>query len=50
METACIVRMYENKNNRVRAQIQTAYPIAHVYECNLLEENEEELYGRQKLF
>ena len=37
-----IVRMYENKNNRVRAQIQTAYPIAHVYECNLLEENEEE--------
>lgn len=45
-----IVRMYENKNNRVRAQIQTAYPIAHVYECNLLEENEEELTAGKNCF
>lgn len=45
-----IVRMYENKNNRVRAQIQTAYPISHVYECNLLEENEEELTAGKNCF
>lgn len=45
-----IVRMYEDKNNRVRAQIQTAYPIAHVYECNLLEENEEELTAGKNCF
>lgn len=45
-----IVRMYENKNNRIRAQIQTAYPIAHVYECNLLEENEEELTAGKNCF
>lgn len=45
-----IVRMYENKNNRVRAQIQTAYPIAHVYECNLLEETEKELTSEKNSF
>lgn len=45
-----IVRMYENKNNQVKAQIRTAYPIAHVYECNLLEENEEELMINQHTF
>lgn len=45
-----IVRMYENKNNRVTANIQTAYPISHVYECNLLEENETELTSDNNRF
>ena len=38
-----IVRMYENKNNRVRAHITSGRALAHVYECNLLEEKEAEL-------
>ena len=45
-----IVRMYENKNNRVKARIQAAVPMAHVYECSLLEENEEELAVSQNTF
>lgn len=45
-----IVRMYENKNNRVTANIQTAYPISHVYECNLLEENETEIMAEKNRF
>ena len=38
-----IVRMYENKNNRVRAHITSGRALVHVYECNLLEEKEAEL-------
>ena len=30
-----IVRMYENKNNRVRAHITSGRALVHVYECNL---------------
>ena len=45
-----IVRMYENKNNRVKARIQAAVPMAHVFECSLLEENEEELEVSQNTF
>lgn len=45
-----ILRMYENKNNSLRADIQTKYPLKAAYECNLLEETVQELELSQNGF
>lgn len=38
-----IVRMYENRNSRVKARISLSRPVKQIFECNLLEENMEEI-------
>lgn len=38
-----ILRMYENRNSRVKATISLGRPVKQVFECNLLEENLEEI-------
>ena len=38
-----IVRMYENQRNRGKVTLNASFPLAEVYQCNLLEENEQAL-------
>lgn len=45
-----IVRMYENKNSQVKAEITSGRKLKEVYECNLLEEKERKLDADEHTF
>lgn len=42
-----IVRMYENKNNRVLVSITAERPLKQVFECSLMEQDEREIITRK---
>lgn len=45
-----ILRMYENKNRRTRAKIKVNMHLKKVFECNLLEQTEKEMYLQDGVF
>lgn len=49
-DKAWIVRMYENSNSRVRAEISLGIPVKSVEECNLMEEKLETLAVQNRKF